>query len=339
LYDENGKMLAGSHSQAAAYFAHIPLPGGAIAGYGNGTLTEYKHGDWLGSVRFSSTPTRGLNYDVAFAPFGEPYAPPRAGNIFAGMEQIVAADEYETPNREYNTTQGRWITPDPAGLAAVDPSNPQTWNLYTYGVDNPLRYTDPTGMSHMDANSFWVGDSNGECEQQNGGTVCWNAKANEWQAPPPPQKMDNGAVSPGMLGPGDLILFSGVRTPSFVSEFIGKALGSVFGKGAESGIQKLGLEGAAEAANAAETQGLVTQAASTVGNQGVKASSKAIAEQAAKDWVGPGARDIVDRQTGQVVGKISSDGTKIARFTSVNKPQPYVNLVNKTTGGNLHVSF
>ncbi len=146
LYDENGKMLAGSHSQAAAYFAHIPLSGGAIAGYGNGILTEYKHGDWLGSMRFSSTPTRGLNYDVAFAPFGEPYAPPRAGNIFAGMEQIVAADEYETANREYNTTQGRWITPDPAGLAAADPTNPQSWNRYAYVTNNPVSFTDPSGL-------------------------------------------------------------------------------------------------------------------------------------------------------------------------------------------------
>ena len=80
-------------------------------------------------------------------------------------------------------------------------------------------------------------------------------------------------------------------------------------------------------------------AAATVGNQGVKASSKAIAEQAANDWVGSGARNIVDRQTGQVVGQISADGTKIARFTSLSKTQPYINLVNKTTGGNLHVSF
>jgi hypothetical protein len=77
-------------------------------------------------------------------------------------------------------------------------------------------------MSHLDANGYWVGDLNGECEQQNGGTVCWNAKANngngEWQAPARP-KMDNGAVSPGMLGPGDLILFSQLRFPSVLTVF------------------------------------------------------------------------------------------------------------------------
>jgi hypothetical protein len=130
-------------------------------------------------------------------------------------------------------------------------------------------------------------------------------------------------------------LFSGVRAPTWVTELLGKLFGSIF----DTGIQKLGLEGAAELANAAEVKSLVTQAASTVGNQGVKATSKAIAEQAAKDWVGAGARNIVDRQTGGVVGQISADGTKIARFTSLSKPQPYINLVNKTTGGNLHIGF
>ena len=113
----------------------------------------------------------------------------------------------------------------------------------------------------------------------------------------------------------------------------------VLGRFAEPAIQRLGLEGAAEAANAAEIQSLVTQAASTVGKQGAKATSRAIAEQAAKDWVGAGARNIVDRQTGKVVGQIRADGSKIARFTSASKPQPYINLVNKTTGGNLHVRF
>jgi RHS repeat-associated protein len=72
----------------------------------------------------------------------------RAGSIqsFAGLTQNLVPDEYETPNREYNPTQGRWITPDPSGLAAVDPTNPQSWNRYAYVLNNPLSATDPTGL-------------------------------------------------------------------------------------------------------------------------------------------------------------------------------------------------
>jgi hypothetical protein len=53
--------------------------------------------------------------------------------------------------------------------------------------------------------------------------------------------------------------------------------------------------------------------------------------------VGVGARPIY--KGGEVVGKVSADGQKVYRITSINKAEPYVNLVNKATGGNLHVRF
>jgi hypothetical protein len=42
--------------------------------------------------------------------------------------------------------QGRWLVPDPAGLAAVDLTNPQTWNRYAYVANNPLSRIDPFGL-------------------------------------------------------------------------------------------------------------------------------------------------------------------------------------------------
>jgi RHS repeat-associated protein len=49
--------------------------------------------------------------------------------------------------REYSTTQGRWLTPDPAALRAINPRNPQSWNQYSYVMNDPCNLTDPLGLT------------------------------------------------------------------------------------------------------------------------------------------------------------------------------------------------
>ena len=51
--------------------------------------------------------------------------------------------------RYYASTQGRFTSPDPL-QASAKRRNPQTWNRYTYGLNNPLRYTDPEGEEPED---------------------------------------------------------------------------------------------------------------------------------------------------------------------------------------------
>jgi RHS repeat-associated protein len=48
--------------------------------------------------------------------------------------------------RYYGSALGRWTSPDDP-LIDQDPTNPQSWNLYSYVLNNPLVNTDPTGMS------------------------------------------------------------------------------------------------------------------------------------------------------------------------------------------------
>jgi hypothetical protein len=40
----------------------------------------------------------------------------------------------------------RWSSPDPLGLGAVNPGNPQSWNRYAYVMNDPLALSDPTGL-------------------------------------------------------------------------------------------------------------------------------------------------------------------------------------------------
>jgi RHS repeat-associated protein len=45
-------------------------------------------------------------------------------------------------SRWYDSELGRWISPD---TIVPDPANPQSLNRYSYTLNNPLRYTDPSG--------------------------------------------------------------------------------------------------------------------------------------------------------------------------------------------------
>ncbi|HZT74514.1 MAG TPA: RHS repeat-associated core domain-containing protein [Terriglobales bacterium] len=48
--------------------------------------------------------------------------------------------------RTYSSNLARWLSPDPAGLAAVDPADPQSWDRYSYVANRPLAATDPLGL-------------------------------------------------------------------------------------------------------------------------------------------------------------------------------------------------
>jgi len=65
---------------------------------------------------------------------------------FTGDTQDTISGEFDTHYRQLHPSQGRWISPDPAGLRAVDPMNPQTWNRYMYVRNNPLSWADPSGL-------------------------------------------------------------------------------------------------------------------------------------------------------------------------------------------------
>jgi RHS repeat-associated protein len=158
VYAPSGSKLALMNVQSLSK-AFVPLTGGATAVYLSTGLAYYRHSDWLGSSRLATTTTQTMYSDVAYAPYGETYAQAGTADFsFTGMNEDVEqnanpATLYDFLAREYGI-QGRWPSPDPAGLLAVDPSNPQSWNRYAYVMNNPLALTDPTGMD---------GESGGWC--------------------------------------------------------------------------------------------------------------------------------------------------------------------------------
>ncbi len=86
---------------------------------------------------------------VLMGPFGDNFTETLSTLDFTGF----AGGFWDSENngehfgaREYQNTHGSWLSPDPAGLAAVDITNPQTWNRYAYVADNPTSYVDPSGL-------------------------------------------------------------------------------------------------------------------------------------------------------------------------------------------------
>ncbi|MGO9241248.1 MAG: RHS repeat-associated core domain-containing protein [Bryobacteraceae bacterium] len=172
LYAPNAAKLALMSGQTVTKM-FVPLPAGATAVYAGTSLSYYRHPDWLGSSRVASTapttPPSTVDYDGSYAPFGESYN--ESGTIvdrnFTGQNQDLGAVQYyDFLYREHNVIEGRWISPDPAGLAAVDPTLPQTWNRYAYVANDPLNFVDPFGLDGVcGPNGTWMGEG---CYTYNG---------------------------------------------------------------------------------------------------------------------------------------------------------------------------
>ena len=62
------------------------------------------------------------------------------------MNSDTTSNVYDFLYREYSN-QGRWSSPDPAGLAAIDMLNPQSWNRYAFVGNNPCAAIDPLGLA------------------------------------------------------------------------------------------------------------------------------------------------------------------------------------------------
>ncbi|MCW5964074.1 MAG: HNH endonuclease, partial [Bryobacterales bacterium] len=62
--------------------------------------------------------------------------------------------------RYMSSAQGRFTSPDKP-FADQHIENPQSWNLYTYTLNNPLRYVDPNGEGVLEGAARWVDRTGG----------------------------------------------------------------------------------------------------------------------------------------------------------------------------------
>jgi RHS repeat-associated protein len=148
VYDLSGKMISRFNLSGVWSEGEIYAAGQHIATYSGGT-TNFLHGDWLGTKRVMTALNGTISQTCTGFIFGDGVSCTGtnwSSNLFTDDVHDAETNLEYTLNRQYSGTQGRWLIPDPAGLSAADPTDPQSWNRYAYVTNNPVNKVDPTGL-------------------------------------------------------------------------------------------------------------------------------------------------------------------------------------------------
>ena len=106
-------------------------------------VVEYYGTDATGSVRIVFDANGNILGRMDYGPFGEQLLVSTVGHkSYAGLFRDGEAGLDHAEARSYQVRTGRFNAPDPvyAGLFA-----PQAWNRYSYALNNPISFADPSG--------------------------------------------------------------------------------------------------------------------------------------------------------------------------------------------------
>ncbi|MEW5976650.1 MAG: RHS repeat-associated core domain-containing protein [Acidobacteriota bacterium] len=154
VYNGQGQLAAEYSSQAAAG------PGG----------TSYVMADHLGSTRLVTKADGTVRGRHDYLPFGEEIGTSYGGrSAIAGYGAIDLRHKFTQKERDsesnldyfgaryFSGAQGRFSSAD-APFADQRPNDPQSWSLYAYTRNNPLRFVDPSGRECVALDGGRTGD-------------------------------------------------------------------------------------------------------------------------------------------------------------------------------------
>jgi RHS repeat-associated protein len=194
-YDGDGKRVQKSSGTLYWYgLSSAPLMETSLTGawnfsyyYFNGRITNRRNWshytvldtyvpDALGNTRLVSglqPPSTGVWDFSDYYPYGGEWVHPYmccVGNHykFTGKERDPESNLDNFGARYLTSNLGRFMSPDP-GNAGASLGTPQSWNSYSYVLNNPLRYTDPSGLDCIYLNEAGNGVDHilaGDCKSE-----------------------------------------------------------------------------------------------------------------------------------------------------------------------------
>ncbi len=165
----NGSTVSLTTVYARDAFGNLAAEYTTGGGYPMPCTTCYLSWDHLGSTRMVTDGTTGLPVPYGrhdYLPFG--YEVPaglggRVDGIWTGSGTDSLTAKYTGAERDTETgfdflqaryhasIQGRFLSPDP-GNAGADLGNPQSWNMYSYALNNPMAFFwIPSGLTTCDS--------------------------------------------------------------------------------------------------------------------------------------------------------------------------------------------
>ena len=228
--------------------------------------------------------------------------------------------------RYFGSTLGRFLSPDDPS-ADRDPSDPQSWNLYSYVRNNPLTNTDEDGhtcqTNSSDGNTYDDGDGQG-CSVVGDEIAQYNAQhqASVTVYAQPSGAFEPGSLAAGLFGPAGAKYFTpassvvqaaGGLAVNMMAPLAGSLAGCSFGGSGGSCAASMALSLLPEVAELKAGATLLREAAAA--GKGAEILSKGGgAAQAAKEFEALPA--VSEQVNGATKIKTLSDGSKAVLYDS-----------------------
>ena len=195
-FDGNGKRVKKAEGGANTYYVYSSVIGSAVMEVNSSSVQRayvmnggavvaqrnpdgnfyWLHADHLGSGRKMTNTSGNLTYRAEFDPYGKllyewSATPNQNTKKFTGYERDAGSGLDYAQARMYGSEWGRFMSPDPAGLASANAYSPMSLNRYSYVGGDPVNRVDPSGLLTLLVHG--TGSDPNEHEWANYGSEFW----------------------------------------------------------------------------------------------------------------------------------------------------------------------